>query len=39
MLYDAFEAARETYAKDPGLELPENITLKEKLSIDRITEE
>jgi ATP-dependent DNA helicase RecG len=31
MLYDAFEAARETYAKDPLLELPENATLKDKL--------
>ena len=39
MLYDAFEAARETYAKDPGLDLPENMILKEKLSVDRITEE
>ena len=31
MLYDAFEAARETYARDPALELPENAALKERL--------
>ncbi|MBQ8448653.1 MAG: ATP-dependent DNA helicase RecG [Clostridia bacterium] len=32
MLYDAFEAARETYARDAGLDLPENALLKEKLN-------
>jgi RecG-like helicase len=31
MLYDAFEAAKETYASDPQLELPENAALKERL--------
>ena len=31
MLYDAFEAAKETYARDPALELAENAVLKEKL--------
>ena len=31
MLYDAFEAAKETYAADPELELPENAVLKERL--------
>ena len=31
MLYDAFEAAKETYALDPALELPENAALKERL--------
>jgi ATP-dependent DNA helicase RecG len=31
MLYDAFEAAKETYAADPALELPQNAVLKEKL--------
>jgi hypothetical protein len=31
MLYDAFEAAKATYANDPCLELPENTVLKEKL--------
>jgi ATP-dependent DNA helicase RecG len=31
MLYDAFEAAKETYARDPALELPENAALRERL--------
>lgn len=31
MLYDAFEAAKETYARDPALELPENAALKDRL--------
>jgi len=32
MLYDAFEAAKATYANDPGLELPENKVLQERLN-------
>ena len=31
MLYDAFEAAKETYARDPVLEPPENAALKDRL--------
>jgi RecG-like helicase len=32
LLYDAFEAAKEMYANDPELSLPENAALREKLS-------
>jgi hypothetical protein len=31
MLYDAFEAAKETYARDPALEEPENSELRKRL--------
>ena len=39
LLYDAFEAAKETYARDPGLELPENSFLREKINGNRVMEE
>jgi ATP-dependent DNA helicase RecG len=32
LLYDAFEAAKETYAADPTLSIPENAVLREKIS-------
>lgn len=32
MLYDAFEAAKATYAADPNLEAPENAPLRERLN-------
>jgi hypothetical protein len=33
MLYDAFEAAKETHEKDPGLTLAENAELKKRLEL------
>lgn len=38
MLYDAFEAAKATHAKDPELALPENAALRERLSCGKETD-